>query len=468
MDAIVEHGITAVDESSITGEPLPKRKRIGDTVYAGTINQTGVVKIRAMRVGKDTTLGKVIELVTEAEAHHPESIALIDRYARWFTPVILACAAAAWTATGELNRAVTVLIVGCPCALILAAPTAIIAAISRAAKEGVLIKGGRYVESTAAARTVLFDKTGTMTSGKPTVNEVLPIQGVKADYVLRQAACVEQNSSHPLSRAILDAAAAQRLTLAVPENQIVHIGEGIEGCVDGCTIQVGSADMDGGTGIAAGELQDDYDRIRQQGATPLAVYENERLIGLISVADPIRADAADMVKELVRLDVDTVGIVSGDHEASVQRVAAAVGADDYWAGLKPQGKLEVIDAMRNGRKSGSILFVGDGINDAPSLAAADVGIAMGAKGTEVALETAHVALMHDDISKIPFLIRLGRRTVATIKWNIFFGLAFNLIAVVAGGGGWLSPIMGAVVHNVGSVLVVLSSASISFAGGHRS
>ena len=464
VDAVIEEGITAVDEASITGEPIPKQKGIGDTVYAGTINQTGVIKIRAIRVGKDTTLGRVIQLVSEAEAHQPESVALIDRYARWFTPAILLCAAAAWAVTGELSRAVTVLIVGCPCALILAAPTAIVAAISRAAKEGVLIRGGRYIEATAAAKTVLFDKTGTLTAGEPMVNEVLPAEGVAADHVLRQAACVEQNSSHPLSRAILNAAADQRLVLATPESQFARIGEGIEGCVDGCTIRVGSAGMGGGSAAVPNDLRGGYHRIQQQGATPLSVFQDGRCLGIISVSDPIRPDAAATVDDLLQLDVSTIGIVSGDHQKSVQRVADAVGATDYWAGLKPEQKLKVIDRLRNGHSAGKILFAGDGINDAPSLAAADVGIAMGAKGTEVALETAHIALMHDDISKIPFLIRLGRKTVTTIKWNIVFGLTFNLIAVLAGGGGWLSPIMGAVVHNVGSVIVVLSSASISFAG----
>jgi Cd2+/Zn2+-exporting ATPase len=464
VDAVIEEGITTVDESSITGEPIPKQKHVGDTVYAGTVNQTGVINIRSIRVGKDTTLGRVIQLVSEAEAHQPESVALIDRYARWFTPAILMCAAAAWVVTGEISRAVTVLIVGCPCALILAAPTAIIAAISRAAKEGVLIKGGRYIEAVASAKTLLFDKTGTLTAGEPVVDEVVPADGVEANYVLRQAACVEQNSSHPLSRAVLKAADERGLTLANAQDAFARIGEGVEGCVEGSSIQVGSVDMVVKDAADSKNMAPVYHRIQKEGATPLAVHQDGRLIGIISVSDPIHPDAADMVKALKRLDVGTIGIVSGDHQGSVQRVAAILEATDYWADVKPQGKLDVINGLRNGHRAGPIVFVGDGINDAPSLAAADVGVAMGAKGTEVALETAHVALMHDDISKIPFLIRLGRRTVATIKWNIFFGLAFNLIAVLAGGGGWLSPIMGAVVHNVGSVLVVLSSASISFSG----
>ena len=237
------------------------------------------------------------------------------------------------------------------------------------AVSGILIKGGRYIENAASAGTVLFDKTGTLTKGDPRVDEIFSTDGYDVNYVLQQAACVEQNSTHPLARAVLKAAYYAR-----------------------------------------------------------------------------------------------VGILSGDHEKSVQRLAQAVGATDVWSGLKPGDKLQVINNLRSSEATEKIIFVGDGINDAPALAAADVGIAMGAKGTEVALETADIALMQDDISKIPLLIKLGRRMVATIKWNIFFGLAFNLIAVLAGGSGLLTPIMGAVVHNIGSVLVVLSSASIAFAG----
>jgi Cd2+/Zn2+-exporting ATPase len=464
VDAVIVEGKAAVDESSITGEPIPKEKTVDDAVYAGTLNQNGVIKLKATRVGEDTTLGKVIQLVTEAEAHHPESVALIDRYAQWFTPAILLCAAVTWGITQDLSRAVTVLIVGCPCALILAAPTAIVATISRAAKSGILIKGGRYIENAAYAGTVLFDKTGTLTKGDPRVDEIFTTEGYDADYVLQQAACVEQNSTHPLARAVLKAAYYARVTLGVAENLMTEIGLGVKGCVGDRSIEVGSAYMAGGAIAIPQNLQQPYKEIKAKGATPLVVYQDRRSIGIISVSDHVRATAGETIDELKKLKIPRVGILSGDHEKSVQRVAQAVGATEVWFGLKPGDKLQVINDLRSSDANEKIMFVGDGINDAPALAAADVGIAMGAKGTEVALETADIALMHDDISKLPFLIKIGRRMVTTIKWNIFFGLAFNLVAVLAGGSGLLTPIMGAVVHNIGSVLVVLSSASIAFAG----
>lgn len=462
VDAVIVDGTAAIDESSITGEPIPVEKTKKDEVYSGTLNQNGLIKIRATKIGNNTTLGKIIQLITEAEAHHPKSVTLIDKYAGWFTPAIVTCAGVAWLLTGDLNRTVAVLIVGCPCALILAAPTATVAAISKAAREGILIKGGQYIENAALANTVLFDKTGTLTVGEPHVDNVYSSEKHESNYVLRQAACVEQNSTHPLARAVMKAAQYAKVSIQAAEDLMSEIGLGVRGCVDGCSIEVGSAYMGGGGSAAIGPpLKKQYQQIIERGATPLIVYQNRKSIGIISVTDSVRSEAKKTLERLKGLGVKTLGILSGDHPESVQRVKRAVGASHAWAELKPKDKLDIISALRNSVKDGKLIFVGDGINDAPALAAADVGIAMGAKGTEVALETADIALMNDDISKIPFLIRLGRRMILTIKMNIAFGLGFNVIAVLAIGSGWLTPIMGAVVHNIGSVFVVLASASIA-------
>lgn len=461
VDAVILSGITAVDESSITGEPVPVEKGAGDLVFAGTLNQNGLIHIETTKVGRDTTLGKVIQLVLDAETHKPESIALIDRYAKWFTPFILICAAIAWGITGEVSRAVTVLIVGCPCALILAAPTAIIATISRAAKAGILIKGGQYIENIASANAVLFDKTGTLTKGKPSVDRIIPNDGIEKNYILKQAACLEQNSTHPLARAILKAAGDAKIPIAGAEELFTEIGVGLRGIVAGDVVEVGSvALLEGGISLPV-NLKKELSLIQDDGATPLVVLQNKELLGVISVTDRIRPMAEATVKKLRALDILKIGILSGDHEKAVQRVGKTVGTSDNWAGLKPDGKLKILkDIQKAGHR---VLFVGDGINDAPALAASDVGIAMGAKGTEVALETADIALMNDDISKLPFLVELSKRMVFIIKINIAFGLMFNLIAVVVSGMGVITPIMGAIVHNVGSILVVLSSASIGFA-----
>lgn len=460
VDGVVIDGISSLDESPITGEPLPVEKAIDDPVYAGTFNQNGVLQLRAEKVGRDTTLGKVIQLVSEAEAHKPETIALIDRFAKWFTPLILTCASIAWIFTGEVDRAIAVLIVGCPCALILAVPTAIVAAIGRAARAGILVKGGQYIEKVALADTILFDKTGTLTEGNPRVDKIIPAEGITGDDLLRQAASVEYNSTHPLARAVIHAAHYAKITVTAARNLFTEIGLGVRGNVEGSVIEVGSVYLYGGISAVPAQLKPSLHAVKDRGATPLMVYRDQKPLGFLSVSDHVQKGAAQAIAKLKKLGLENIGILSGDHEKSVNLVGNSVGIENLWSGLKPDDKLRVI---RNMQVQGArVIFVGDGINDAPALAAADTGIAMGAKGTEVALETADIALMGDDISKLPFLIRLSRRMLFIIKINIAFGLVFNLIAVLASGGGFLTPIMGAVVHNVGSVLVVLSSASIGF------
>ncbi|MBC7358332.1 MAG: cation-translocating P-type ATPase [Desulfacinum sp.] len=461
VDGVIEAGQTSVDESAITGEPVPREKARGSEVFAGTLNQNGVVEIRVTKVGENTVLGKVIRLVASAEAHKPQAVRVIDRYARWFTPVILLCAGVTWGLTHDVSTAVTVLIVGCPCALILAAPTAIVAAVGRAARAGILVKGGLYLEEAGRADVVLFDKTGTLTEGNPKVDRIVALDGVDPSAVLARAASVERHSTHPLARAVLKAAHYARVTLCRAEEVVTEIGLGVRARVEGSLVEVGSAYLGGGTLSVPSPLRDHLESFKRSGATPLVVFENKQPVGVLSVQDHVRPGAGEAVRRLRNLGIQHIGILSGDHDVSARRVAREVGLDQVWSELKPHEKLEVIRAFQaDGRV---VIFVGDGINDAPALAAANVGIAMGSAGTDVALETADIALMHDDIHRLPFLIRLSRRMLKTIRWNIAFGMFFNALAVAAGGAGLLSPILGAVVHNVGSILVVLSSASIGFA-----
>lgn len=460
VDGLVIDGFSALDESAITGEPIPVEKQVGDAVYAGTLNHNGVLRIRAEKVGADTTLGQVIRLVSEAEAHKPKTIAFVDRFARYFTPLILGCAVAAWLLSGEFNRAVAVLIVGCPCALILAVPTATVAAVGRAARAGILVKGGRHLESVALADAVLFDKTGTLTEGNPKVDAIIPAEGVTREELLREAACVECEATHPLARAVLQAAHYAKITVNAARDLFTEIGLGVSGKVDGRLVEVGSVYLYGGLAAVPALLQPQLNAVKERGATPLMVYRDHEPLGFLSVSDQVRPGAAQIVIRLKQLGLREIGILSGDHARSVDLVGARVGVTRLWSGLKPGDKLDVIKTMQ--AKRAKVIFVGDGVNDAPALAAADVGIAMGAKGTAVALETADIALMGDDIGKLPFLIALGRRMLLIIKLNIVFGLLFNLAAVAAGATGLMTPIMGAVAHNIGSVLVVLSSASLVF------
>jgi Cd2+/Zn2+-exporting ATPase len=459
VDGAIRKGMTSVDESSMTGESIPVEKTVGDEVFAGTLNQNGVIEIEATKVGEDTTLGKVIKLVSEAEAQRPKTIRAVDRYAKWFTPAILTAAGIAWAWTGMIDRAITVLIVGCPCALILAAPTAVVATIGRAARSGILVKGGIFLETVGRADAVLFDKTGTLTEGKPCVEEIAAADGVDKSLVLELAACVEQNSTHPLARAVRKAASDAKIRVVAAEDMTTEIGLGVRARVNGRHVEVGSVYLGGGSIAIPYPLRDHLDRFKERGATPLVVFEDQRPMGILSVIDRPRPGARETVNRLRALGVDRLGVVSGDHERSVSLVSEKVGLTDRWSELKPQDKPEIVKNLQN--QGRVVVFVGDGINDAPALATADVGIAMGAAGTDVALETADIALMHDDIGKIPFLIRLGRRMLKIIKWNIAFGMAFNALAVLASGSGYLTPIMGAIVHNIGSVLVVVSSATMA-------
>ena len=465
VDGTVKKGVSAVDESTLTGESIPCDKVVGSQVYAGTLNVNGVLEVEATRVGTDTTLSRVIRLVSEAEAHKPRAARLMENYARWFTPTVLVCAALAWWLTGRPDRAVAVLIVGCPCVLILAAPTAIVATLGRAAKEGILVKGGQFIEEVGRAEVVLFDKTGTLTEGKPRAGEVAAVDGVDRLEVLTLAACAEQNSTHPLARAVLKAAHYAGVTLSLAEEMCARIGFGIEAHVGGNCIEVGSACALGADACLPAELRRPLDEIEKKGATPLAVYRDRHLLGIIGVADKVRPQARATVEELGSMGVNQVGLLSGDHRRSACMVAESLGITSVWWEMKPEDKLRVLKGFQESGKG--VIFVGDGINDAPALAAANVGIAMGAAGTDAALETADIALMDDDISKIPFLIRLSRRMLRTIKWNIAFGFAFNTLAVTASGAGFLSPIAGALVHNVGTVLVVFTSVGMALTPRRR-
>lgn len=459
VDAVVILGVSAVDEAAMTGEPLPRTVREGDSILAGTLNHSGVLTAETTKVGEDTTLGKVIRLVSEAEEHRPEAVRLIDRYARWFTPAILACAGAAWLLTGDVGRAVAVLIVGCPCALILAAPTATVAALGRAARAGILVKGGRYLERVSAVRAVLFDKTGTLTLGNPRVEDVACMEGVAETDLLSCAASAEQNCTHPLARAVVKAAHSARAAIRRAENEFHAVGLGVRAVVEGSLVEVES--LAAGDSLAAfpDGLKRCLEASMARGATPLVVYRDRSPMGVLNVSDQIRPLSVEAVRRFKAAGVGHAAILSGDHERAVKRVAESIGIEDAFFRLKPDDKVGVIRQYQE--RGLPVMFVGDGINDAPALAAADVGVAMGAAGTDVALETADIALTHDDIARLPWLVHLSRRTLTIIKLNIAFGLIFNTAAVLASGMGWLSPIMAAIVHNVGSVIVVAASASLA-------
>lgn len=459
VDAVIESGVTAVDESALTGESLPRERAPGDAILAGTLNYTGRVTARASKVGEDSTFGKVVRLVVAAEAGKPRAGRIVDRYARYFTPLVLACAALAWIMSGEAARAVAVLVAGCPCALLMAAPTATVAAIGRAAKRGILIKGGQYLEEAAHADVVLFDKTGTLTLGKPRVEAVIPADGQDAGTVVGCAACLERHCNHPLAVAVMDAAKAAGIEVRAADAMVTEIGLGVRGELDGVAVEVGSPEMMGGVSALPAALAGCLDDIRRRGATALVVRRAGAVIGLLAVSDTVKDNARQAVAVLRNFGIATVGVLSGDHDKAVSTLAGRIGVTDVWSQLTPQDKLDVLATFQH--KGRRVLFVGDGVNDAPALARANVGVAMGAAGSDVALDTADIALVDDDLGRLPFLIYLGRRMTKMIAVNIGLGLAFNSLAILGSGYGLLSPVMAALLHNIGSIVVVLSSASLA-------
>ncbi len=462
VDGEVVSGVTAVDESSVTGEAMPVTRGVGDEVFAGTLSYNGVIEIVATRVGQDTTLGLVTRLVTEAEADKPRAARVVDTYARWFTPVVLCCAGLAWWWSGEMDRAVAVLVAGCPCALLMAAPTAAVAAVARAARWGILVKGGRPLEEVGRVDTVLFDKTGTLTLGEPVVEEIVPAPGIGRAGLLAAAASAEYHSTHPLARAVLRAAAKDGVVPPQAEAFLSEAGIGVRARLCGREIEVG------GLGIVADRplppsLDAALSAAVSRGATPLVVLRDGAVMGIMAVTDTIRPSARSSVAALRDLGVARVGILSGDHGRSVSTVAASLGIDESWPGLAPGDKPRIVGEFQEGGRR--VMFVGDGINDAPALARADVGVAMGGAGTDVALETAQVALTRDDMSRLPLLMRLSRRMRRVIQVNIGLGLLSNGLAVLGSSYGLLSPIAASVFHNAGSILVVMSSAALFFASG---
>ncbi|WP_169309086.1 cation-translocating P-type ATPase [Desulforhopalus sp. IMCC35007] len=441
VDGTVTEGSTAVDESSITGESIPVQKNFGGQVFAGTLCTNGFIKIKADRVGRDSTIGRIIQLIEGAEQQKTRSGKIVDTYAAWFTPVILFAAVFTYFFTWDVTRAITVLIVGCPCSFLLASPVTTVAAIGRAAKSGIVVKGGKYLENIADSRGFFFDKTGTITNGEPEIVAIISAEGVTNNEVLAMAAALEKGSLHPLGAAIGKKAEELQLDYARAEDIRTEAGQGISGMVEGQHIEI----------VTSRTLDDN-------GYTNIDIVVDSRVFGSISLIDRPRAKAEATIKAIRELGIEKIAIISGDQNSPVRTTAESVGIKEYYASQKPAEKLDRIEAYTEGLS----VYIGDGINDAPALKAADTGIAMGTRGADVALETADIVLMNDRLEQLPFLIQLSRKMSRTIQINIWLSFSINCIAVIAGATGLLTPIWGAVTHNMGSILVVALAASIGF------
>ena len=455
VDGKIISGCGSINQSTLTGESIPVEKEAGDKVYCGTFNEAGSCEIEATQVADDTKLAQIKRLILEAQAEKSPIQRTMDRFSRYFIPAILLIALLTFLITGEIIRAITILIVACPCALVLGTPTAVVAAIGNAARRGILIKGGAYLEQMGRLKTLLLDKTGTLTEGKPRVVGVSCFDGLDEKELLYWAAVAEKRSEHPLGKAVIEKAGELGLTIPHPESFENFRGKGVKVKWDSKTILVGRPELLAGEGIEIPEFAKEVLELKEsEGMTSLFTTLDRRLLGVISIADTLRQGAKAAIDRVRQEGVSEIWMLTGDSSQVADRIAKEVGIR-YQARLLPEDKvLSVKEWKRKGRV---VAMIGDGVNDAPALAAADIGIAMGAVGTDVAIETADIALMTDELEKIPALIRLSRKALRVIKENLIFALAFNTVLVFLSAQGWMTMILGAVLHQASSLLVILSS-----------
>jgi Cd2+/Zn2+-exporting ATPase len=469
VDGVVMTGETVFDESSVTGESWPVPKAPGSEVFSGTINGTGAIEVTTRRLAADSTIARIIHLVEEAQRQRAPVQTFVDRFARLYTPsvVLLALAVvmvgplatggvAGWTAHFSVwsYRALALLVVACPCALVISTPVAIVSALTAAARGGVLIKGGATLERLASVRSVAFDKTGTLTHGHITVTDVLGLDGSSADSVLGIAAALEARSEHPIGRAIVHRARIAGLDVEPGAAFRALPGLGAEATVAEAPAIVGSHRLFEDRQLCTPALHACIDEVESRGGTPVLVGHDGMPLGVIGLSDEMRTGGRDAVTSLRDLGVDRVVLLTGDVKANAARALAGAGLDEAHAELLPAQKVEAIQALRD--RYGPVAMVGDGINDAPALAAADVGIAMGAAGSDVALETADVVLMSDDLSKLPFALRLGRVALANIRQNVTIALSLKIAFVVLAAFG-LATMWMAIVADTGASLIVTAN-----------
>ena len=456
VDGIILSGQTSVNQAVMTGESLPVDKGPGDQVSSGTVNQFGAFDMRASRVGEDSSIQRMVRLVQSADAGKARIVGLADRWATWIVVVALTAALLTWLITGQIIRAVTILVVFCPCALVLATPTAIMAAIGNATKHGFLVREGDALERLARVEVVTFDKTGTLTFGTPRVAAVKSLSPKYSDPELyRLAACVEQLSEHPLGKAVVRCWREQE-GISLPPLQDFQMlpGRGVRGTAEGRQVLAGNPQLLEEEGVAF-QTPPQAQALICQGCTVIYLAVDGLLAGYIALSDTLRPESGTTIRGLARLSVQPV-LLTGDHENAARAIARHLGIQEVRAGCLPQDKLKYIDTyQRSGRP---VCMMGDGVNDAPALKKAWVGIAMGGVGSDIAVEAADIVLVDDEVKELPHLIALSRRMMTTIKVNMTFSMALNFLAIVLAINGTLNPVVGALVHNAGSVLVIANSA----------
>jgi Cd2+/Zn2+-exporting ATPase len=456
-DGVIVSGQGSFNQATITGESLPVDKRPGDEVFAGTQNLTGVLEIKVSRAGQDTTLGRVRELILAAEKTKLPIMKIVDQYMGFYTPLVLVIGALVWAFTRDLDRVIAVFVVSCPCAFILATPTAMVAALSAAARLGILIKNVADIEAAARINAFVFDKTGTLTTGELAVSRLAPLGEIKPAELLRYAATAEKYSNHPTAKALTQLAGEAGVPLAEPQNFSETAGRGVKADVNGATVLVGRAQWLKDNGVRD-DLVKSVDLNETEGWSLIFVARDGKCIGWVGLQDQTRAEAKESLAGLKEAGVRRIAMVSGDRQAVATRVAAEIGCEEARGECLPQNKVEFVREVK--AKGYRVAVVGDGVNDAPALAAGDLGIAMGAAGSEVAIHSATIALMNNDLRRLPFLVKLSRSTRAVINENFLFGVLFIIAGLTAAAFGYLNPILAAVLHNVGSLIVIFNSARL--------
>ncbi len=459
VDGLVVSDEAVLDESALTGEALPVVVRKGGPVRSGTANAGEAFELRATRAAADSAYAALVRLVRAAEAERAPFVRLADRYAAIFLPITIAVAGLAWGLSGESVRALAVLVVATPCPLILAAPIAILSGVSRAARAGIVVKGGGPVEKLGEARTVLLDKTGTLTLGTPRVEQILAFDSVRPDEILRLAASIDQLSAHGLGAALVREAHDRNLELSIPTDATEGLGQGIEGVLDGSSVAVGSLDWltARGYGGATTSVAAALDQTESAGQAKILVGVDGRLIGAIVMADHVRADAAGAVTALREAGVREIAMVTGDRGSIADEIGSLVGVDRVYADQSPEDKVDVVRSIQLRPDLRPVVMVGDGINDAPALALADVGIAMGSAGATISSETADAVIMVDRIDRVATAVGIGRRSLRIARQSVLFGIGLSFVAMGFAAFGFIPPVGGALLQEAIDVAVILNA-----------
>ena len=458
VDGVILSGQTSVNQAVMTGESLPVDKTAGDEVSSGTVNQFGAFDMKASRVGDDSSIQRMIRLVQSADSGKAKIVGIADRWATWIVVIALTAAALTWLVTGEIIRAVTILVVFCPCALVLATPTAIMAAIGNATKHGFLVREGDALERLALVSGITFDKTGTLTCGAPEVMAVISCDpAMDREKLYRLLAGAELRSEHPLGKAVVSCFKKEKeFKIPQPGEFWMLPGKGVYSVVEGQEILAGNTEFFAENRIIFPDsLKMQAEEFLKKGCTVIYIAVNGKMKGFAAVSDTLRADAPDTIQEIKSIKVTPV-LLTGDHESAAEYMAGRLGISQVYADCLPEDKLKRIEEYQKAGKK--ICMIGDGINDAPALKKAFVGIAMGGIGSDIAVDAADIALINDKISELPHLLRLAKRMMITIKCNLTFSMTLNFVAIVLAITGILDPVVGALVHNAGSVIVIVNSA----------